>query len=95
LNDEKSTIIRQRSLLNEVFWTVVILIIFAFVLIVLMIVGLLLYKRISLINKKKFLIDHHKEQHEKHEPFPGDDAYDNLKTSAHGSTTDSGTTTDV
>jgi len=59
-----------------------------------MVIGLFLYKHITLVNKRK-CFGHHKEQQQKHEPFPGDEAYDNLKTSAAGSTTDSGTATDV
>ena len=69
-------------------------IVFTFILIVLMLIGLFLYKRITLLNKRKFY-GHHHEQQQKHEPFPGDEAYDNLKASAAGSTTDSGAATDV
>jgi hypothetical protein len=93
-NIEKPIIIhQQRSLFSDIIRTVIILIVFTFILIVLMLFGLFLYKRITLLNKRKFF-GHHKEQ-KKHEPFPGDEAYDNLKTSGAGSTTDSGTATDV
>ncbi len=93
-NVEKPIIIQQqRSLFSDILRTVIILIVFTFILIVLMLIGLCLYKHITLLNKRKFF-GHHKEQ-QKHEPFPGDEAYDNLKTSAAGSTTDSGTATDV
>ncbi len=94
-NIEKPIIIQQqRSLLSDILRTVIILIVFTVILIVLMLIGLCLYKRIKLLNKRKFF-GHHKEQQQKHEPFPGDEAYDNLKTSGAGSTTDSGTATDV
>jgi hypothetical protein len=95
-NFEKPIIIQQqRSLFSDILRTVIILIVFTFILIVLMLIGLCLYKRIKLLNKRKFF-GHHKEQQQKHEPFPSDEAYDNLKTSAAGSTTDSGgTATDV
>jgi len=94
INNEKPIIIhQQRSLFSDIIRTVIILIVFTFILIVLMLFGLFLYKRITLLNKRKFF-GHHKEQ-QKHEPFPGDEAYDNLKTSGAGSTTDSGTATDV
>jgi hypothetical protein len=94
-NFEKPIIIQQqRSLLSDILRTVIILIVFTFILIVLMLIGLFFYKRITLFNKRK-IFGHHKEQQQKHEPFPGDEAYDNLKTSAAGSTTDSGATTDV
>jgi len=93
-NVENPIIIQQqRSLFSDILRTVIILIVFTFILIVLMLIGLCLYKHITLLNKRKFF-GHHKEQ-QKHEPFPGDEAYDNLKTSAAGSTTDSGTATDV
>jgi hypothetical protein len=60
-----------------------------------MVIGLFLYKRITLLNKKTFFGHHKEQQQRKHEPFPGDEAYDNLKTSAAGSTADSGAATDV
>jgi hypothetical protein len=96
-NIEKAIIIQQpRSLFSDILRTVIILIVFTFILIALMLIGLFLYKRITFLNKKKFF-GHHKEQQQqqKHEPFPGDEAYDNLKTSAASSTTDSGAATDV
>ena len=94
-NNEKPIIVhQQRSLFSDVLRTVIILIVFTFILIALMLIGLFLYKHITLLNKRKFF-GHHKEQQQKHEPFPGDEAYDNLKTSAAGSTTDSGAATDV
>jgi hypothetical protein len=86
---------QQRSLLSDIFRTVIILIVFTFILIVLMLIGLFLYKRITLLHKRNLLGHHRNEQQQKHEPFPGDEAYDNLKTSAAGSTTDSGAATDV
>jgi hypothetical protein len=49
-----------------------------------MISSLFIYKCIRLIRKRKLY------NLEKHQPFPTDDAYDNLKT-----TSDNGTTTDV
>lgn len=92
---EKPFIIQQpRSLFSDILRTVIILIIFTFILILLMIIGLVLYKRFTIFNKRK-LFGHHQESHRKHAPFPNDEAYDNLKTSAAGSTTDSGTATDV
>ncbi|CAF2826508.1 unnamed protein product [Rotaria sp. Silwood2] len=94
-NVEQPIIIQQeRSLLSEIVRTVIILIIFTLILIVLMVTGFVLYKRIKFLRKRNFF-GHHKEQKQKHEPFPTDEAYDNLKTSAAGSTTDSGTATDV
>ncbi len=93
---EKPIIIQQqRSLLSDILRTVIILIVFTFILIVLMVIGLFLYKRITLLNKKTFFGHHKEQQQRKHEPFPGDEAYDNLKTSAAGSTADSGAATDV
>lgn len=87
---EKTIIIQeQRSLFSDILRTIVILVVFAFVLILIMIIALLVYKRMKSIKKKHFY------QQEKHRPFPADDAYDNLKTSATQSITDSGTTTDV
>ncbi|CAF0918696.1 unnamed protein product [Rotaria sordida] len=94
-NVEQQIIIQQeRSLLSEIIRTVIILIVFTFILIVLMVIGFFLYKRIKFLRKRNFF-GHHKEQKQKHEPFPTDEAYDNLKTSAAGSTTDSGAATDV
>ena len=92
--DDKPIIIQQqRSLFSDILRTVIILIVFTLILMVLMLFGLFIYKRIILLKKKK-LFGHHNEQ-QKHEPFPGDEAYDNLKTSTAGSTTDSGAATDV
>jgi hypothetical protein len=54
-----------------------------------MIISLLIYKRIRLNQKKKLY------GQEKHQPFPGDDAYDNLKATTMDTASDSGTTTDV
>lgn len=94
INAEQPIIIQQeRSLFSEIVRTVIILIVFTFILIVLMLIGLFLYKRMKFLKKQKFF-GHHKEQ-QKHERFPNDEAYDNLKTSAPVSTTDSGTATDV
>ncbi len=96
-NIEKPIIIQQqRSLISDILRTVIILIVFTFILIVLMLIGLFLYKHVTLFNRRRFF-GHQKEQQQqkKHEPFPGDEAYDNLKTSAAGSTTDSGAATDV
>jgi hypothetical protein len=90
LNDNKTIIIQeQRSLFSDIIRTVIILIIFAIILIVLMLISLCIYKRIKLVKKRKLY------QQEKHQPFPGDDAYDNLKTTAIESASESGTTTDV
>jgi len=92
---EKPIIIQQqRSLFTDVLRTVIILIVFTFILIVLMLTGLFLYKHVTLLNKRKFF-DHHREQHHKHQPFPGDEAYDNLKTNSTSSTPDNGAATDV
>ena len=85
---------QQRSLLSDILRTVVILIVFTVVLLVLILLGHFLYKRLALIRRRN-LFGHRKEQQQKHEPFPGDEAYDNLKASAAGSTTDSGAVTDV
>jgi len=89
--DEKQIIIQQRPLFNDILRTLIILIIFTIILMIFMLIGLFLYKKISLFHRKKYSIH----QKQKHEPFPGDDAYDNLKTSGPVSTTDSGTATDV
>jgi hypothetical protein len=89
-HDNKTIIIQQqRSLFSDIIRTVIILIIFAFILILLMIISLFVYKRIRLIKKRKLY------QQEKHQPFPGDDAYDNLKATTIESTSECGTTTDV
>lgn len=88
-------IIQQpRSLISDILRTIIILVVFTFVLLVLILIGLFLYKRLKLMNKRS-MFGHRKEHQQKHEPFPADEAYDNLKTSAAGSTTDSGTATDV
>ena len=94
---EKPVIIQQqRSLFSDILRTVIILIVFTFILIILMLVGLFLYKHITLLNKRRYFSHHHhQDQQQKHAPFPGDEAYDNLKSSAAGSTTDSGAVTDV
>ncbi|CAF0756532.1 unnamed protein product [Adineta steineri] len=93
---EKPIIIQQqRTLYSDILRTVIILIVFTFILIVLMLIGLFLYKRMTLLNKRRFFDHHHKDQQQKHEPFPGDEAYDNLKASAADSITDSGAATDV
>lgn len=92
---EKPFIIQQqRSLFSDILRTVIILIIFTFILILLMIIGLFLYKRLTFFNKRRFF-GHHQDSKHRHAPFPNDEAYDNLKASAAGSTTDSGTATDV
>lgn len=94
-NMDKPIIIQQqRSLLSDILRTVIILIVFTLILIVLMLIGLFLYKHLTSIHKRKFF-GHRKDQQQKHAPFPNDEAYDNLKTSAAGSTTDSATATDV
>ena len=93
-NELSPIIIQQRSLLSDILRTVVILIVFTFVLLVLILLGHFLYKRLTLIRRRN-LFGHRKEQQQKHEPFPGDEAYDNLKASTAGSTTDSGAVTDV
>ncbi|UJR37735.1 hypothetical protein I4U23_030430 [Adineta vaga] len=92
---EKPVIIQQqRSLFSDILRTVIILLVFTFILIVLMVIGLFLYKHITFLNKRRFFT-HQRDQQQKHEPFPGDEAYDNLKSSTAGSTTDSGAVTDV
>ena len=83
---------QQRSLLSDILRTVIILIVFTFILILLMVIGLFLYKHLTLLHKRR-VFGQRNEQ--KHAPFPADEAYDNLKASAAGSTTDSGTATDV
>ncbi|CAF0923752.1 unnamed protein product [Adineta steineri] len=88
-DDDKTIIIHQRSLFNDILRTVIILIIFASVLILLMISALVVYKRITLIKRRKLY------EQEKQQPFPADDAYDNLKATTAESASDSGTTTDV
>ena len=93
--DDKPIIIQQtRSLFSDILRTVVILIVFTCVLVLLILIGFFLYKRMKLLHKRN-LFGHHKEHQSKLQPFPADEAYDNLKTSAAGSTTDSGTATDV
>jgi hypothetical protein len=85
-NDDKPIIIEQkRSLFSDILRTVIILLIFAFILIILMLISLFIYKRLQLMKKRK----------ENHQPFPADDAYDNLKTTNMETASDSGTTTDV
>jgi hypothetical protein len=54
-----------------------------------MLISLFIYKHIRLIKKKKLF------SQEKHQPFPTDDAYDNLKTTTIETASDCGTTTDV
>ncbi len=89
-NEDKTMIIEQkRSLFSDIIRTVIILIIFALILIIFMVISLLIYKRIRLNQKKKLY------GQQKHQPFPGDDAYDNLKATAMDTASDSGTTTDV
>ncbi len=88
-NGDKTIIIQQRSLFSDIIRTVIILLIFAFILILLMIIALVLYKRITLAKRRKLY------EQEKHQPFPADDAYDNLKATAIESASESGTTTDV
>lgn len=68
---------QKNSLFSDIIRTVIILICFALILISLMFCSLWFYKR-KICRK------------EKHQPFPIDEAYDNLKT-----TSDSGSTTDV
>jgi cbb3-type cytochrome oxidase subunit 3 len=90
LNEEKTIVIeQQRSLFSDILRTIIILLIFAFILIILMLISLLIYKRIHTIKKRKLY------DQEKHQPFPADDAYDNLKTTTIETASDSGTTTDV
>jgi hypothetical protein len=94
-NDNKPIIIQQeRSLFSDILRTLIILIVFTCVLLALLIIGHFLYKRMKLLHKRN-IFGHHKEHQHKHAPFPADEAYDNLKASAAGSTTDSGTATDV
>lgn len=92
--DKPIIIQQQRSLLSDILRTVIILIVFTLILIVLMLIGLFLYKHLTSMHKRKFF-GHRKDQQHKHAPFPSDEAYDNLKASAAGSTTDSATATDV
>jgi hypothetical protein len=89
-DEDKTMIIEQkRSLFSDILRTVIILIVFASILIILMVISLLIYKRIRSNQKKRLYVQ------EKHQPFPGDDAYDNLKATAMDTASDSGTTTDV
>lgn len=74
-----------RSLMNDVFRTILILIVFALTLIFVMLIALWIYKRIKVTRHK-------------HRPFPcnfADDAYDNLKTTPGQSISDNGTASDV
>lgn len=90
IENEKNILISpSRSLFSDILRTVIILIIFASILIIFMIISLVIYKRIRLNQKRKFY------EQEKHQPFPGDDAYDNLKGTNMETASDSGTTTDV
>ncbi|CAM4756981.1 unnamed protein product [Rotaria magnacalcarata] len=90
INDDKTIIVHQpRSLINDIFRTIIILIIFTFILILFMIIALLLYKHITLMKKRKLY------GQDKHRPFPTDDAYDNLKATRIESASETGTTTDV
>ena len=90
IQSEKSILIEQkRSLFSDILRTIIILIIFASILIIFMVISLVIYKRIRLNQKRKFY------EQEKHQPFPGDDAYDNLKGTNMETASDSGTTTDV
>ena len=94
-NTDAPIIIQQpRSLISDILRTIIILVVFTFVLLVLILLGLFLYKRLKVLNKRNGFA-HRKELQKKLEPFPADEAYDNLKTSAAGSTSDSGTATDV
>ena len=89
-NGEKTIIIhQQRSLLSDIIRTVIILIVFALILILLILIGRFLYKRITLMKREKS----HKQS--KHQPFPTDEAYDNLKGARMETASDTGTTTDV
>ena len=103
LNDKQSLLTKvkkpiiiqqQRSLFSDTLRTVLILIVFTFILIVLMLVGRFLHKRITLLANRN-CFGCHKKQRQKREPFPSDEAYDNLKASAADSTTDSGAATNV
>lgn len=88
--ENKTIVIEQkRSLLSDILRTVIILIIFASILIIFMVISLLIYKRIRWNQKRKFY------EQDKHQPFPGDDAYDNLKATPIDAASDTGTTTDV
>lgn len=92
---EKPIIIQQeRSLFSEIVRTVIILIVFTLVIIVFMIIGYFLQKRVKFL-RKQHIFGHHKEQKRKHQPFPNDEAYDNLKANSATSTTDTGAATDV
>ncbi|CAF3090426.1 unnamed protein product [Rotaria socialis] len=95
INGEKPIIIQQeRSLFNEILRTVIILIVFTLIITVLILIGFFLHKRIKFLRKQKFF-GHHEKQKQKHERFPSDEAYDNLKTSAAESTAESAAATDV
>ena len=54
-----------------------------------MMMSILIYKRIRSNEKRKLY------GQEKHQPFPADEAYDNLKATIMETASDSGTTTDV
>lgn len=90
LQKDKTIIIEQkRSLFSDIIRTIVILLIFAVILIFLMLISLFIYKHIRSMKKRKLY------ELEKHQPFPSDDAYDNLKTTNIETASDSGTATDV
>jgi len=75
----------QRTLLSDVIWIVVILIAFAFVLIVFMLVGVLLYKKILLLNKNNRRHHYYNDS----TSFPANEnTYDNLKANQNGCATD-------
>ncbi|UJR08481.1 hypothetical protein I4U23_012748 [Adineta vaga] len=88
-NADKSVLIQQRTLFSDIFRTIIILIVFATILFLLMLSAFLVYKRMTLIKRTKLY------EQEKQQPFPADDAYDNLKGNTNESASDSGTTTDV
>ncbi|CAF1033332.1 unnamed protein product [Adineta ricciae] len=86
---DKSVLVQQRSIFSDILRTIIILTIFATVLILLMLIAFIIYKRIISLKRMKLY------EQEKQQPFPADDAYDNLKSNGHESASDSGTTTDV
>lgn len=86
---DKAALVPQRSLFSDILRTVIILIVFATVLVLLMVIGLIVYKRMTAIKRAQLYAQ------DKQQPFPGDDAYDNLKGNSNESASDSGTTTDV
>jgi hypothetical protein len=91
----KSIVIQDsRISFNDILRTIAILIVFAFVMILLMLVVLAIYRRVTWMRKNKATLSSIDDRQQQ-QPFPADIAYDNLKGNSRQSITDSGTTTDV